>query len=229
MMMDDDGAARARRDRLRWAEGLLREAETKAGMIRESRSSEFHPPAPLEAGVAGRLGVSLTKGALIGVAGSTSLLLTLVGEAAREGTWVAIVGMPDLGVVAAAEYGIALERVVLVPAPGAQVAGVVAALIDGFDVVVLGAGVNLPPGQRRSLLGRARRWRTTMFTPLWPEVPVRLRARPVSWAGLGSGRGYVRERQIVVRNEGRGQEQILYLGPQSVRVAAGREGVRHVG
>lgn len=227
-MTDDDGAPRAHEERLRWAEGLLREAEAKAGMAQESRLRELLPSVP-GGGVARHLGVPLDRGSHIGVAGSTSLLLTLLGETAGAGRWVAIVGMPDLGVVAAGEYGVDLARLVLVPDPGPQVAAVVAALIDGFDVVVIGPRVTLPPGQRRSLLGRARRWRTTLFTPPWPEVPIRLRARPLSWSGVGAGRGYLRERQISVRLEGRAGERVLRLAPQSVSVGARERDVRRVG
>src|SRR2546430_11276252 len=56
-------------------------------------------------------------------------------------SWCAVVGMPTLGLVAAAEFGIALDRLALVPDPGPEWPTVVAALLDGVDVVVAA-----PPG-----------------------------------------------------------------------------------
>lgn len=80
----------------------------------------------------------LRRGTTVSVTGSTSLLLALLAEATATGSWVAIVGMPSLGIVAAAELGVTLERVVLLPRPGADTAAAVGALIDGLDIVVLG-------------------------------------------------------------------------------------------
>ena len=64
---------------------------------------------------------------------ATSLLLALLAEASAGGAWAGVVGRPDLGLVAAAEAGIALERLALVPYPGADLVAVTAALLDGLD------------------------------------------------------------------------------------------------
>ena len=53
--------------------------------------------------------------------GSTSLALQLVAAASAAGSWVAAVGVPALGAVAAAEAGVVLERLALVPRPGRAV------------------------------------------------------------------------------------------------------------
>jgi len=45
--------------------------------------------------------------------------------------------MPDLGLLAAYELGVDLERLALVPEPGPDWPQVVAALLDGIDVVVV--------------------------------------------------------------------------------------------
>ncbi|HVN50535.1 MAG TPA: hypothetical protein VMT43_03835, partial [Acidimicrobiales bacterium] len=64
----------------------------------------------------------LVRGSVTVVEGeaATSLALALVAGASAAGGWTAVVGCPDLGLVAAAEAGLALERVALVtePAPG---------------------------------------------------------------------------------------------------------------
>src|SRR5262245_52240304 len=80
----------------------------------------------------------LRRGSTISVlSGSTSLLFTLLREASAAGSWCAVVGVPRLGLVAAAEAGLELSRLALVPAPGPEWAGAVAALVEGVDVVVL--------------------------------------------------------------------------------------------
>src|SRR5439155_941436 len=43
-------------------------------------------------------------------AGATSLLLALIAAASRAGSWCAVVGVPALGVAAADELGVALDR-----------------------------------------------------------------------------------------------------------------------
>jgi hypothetical protein len=51
-----------------------------------------------------------------------------------------VVGLPALGAVAAVEqHGVPLERLVLVPHPGPDWPTVVAALLDGLDMVVVAA------------------------------------------------------------------------------------------
>src|SRR5699024_7531528 len=113
----------------------------------------------------------------------------------------------SLGVAAAAEFGIDLRRLVLIPEPGPQAAGVLAAIVDGFDVVAVGAGAVLRPGQRRRLLGRARTQRTAVFAP-WREMPTRLAVERTAWTGVGSGGGYLRQRRLTVRRSGRRGERL---------------------
>lgn len=179
---------------------------------------------PLEA-----LGVSLLPGSAIGVAGSTALLLALVGAADAGEKWTAMVGMPSLGVAAAAEFGIDLRRLVLIPEPGPRSAEVLAAIIDGFDVVAVGEGARLRPGQRRSLLGRARTQRTTVFAP-WREMPTRLAVERTAWEGVETGGGYLHQRQLTVRRSGRGGERLVRVRLPGGAAPQGRqEALRRVG
>ena len=224
---------RSRLAKLARAERALRQAEVKAGMRSETPAiqADFRPTPgpgasgdPLEA-----LGVDLLPGSAIGVAGSTALLLALVGAAGAGEKWTAIVGMPSLGVAAAAEFGIDLRRLVLVPEPGPQAAGVLAAIIDGFDVVAVGAGAVLRPGQRRSLLGRARTQRTAVFAP-WREMPTRLEVEGTTWTGVGTGGGYLRQRELTVRRSGRGGERVVRVQlPSGAMPQRRQEGLRRVG
>ena len=90
-----------------------------------------------------RRGTTVAVGAAPGVTGATSLALALAAGASQAGSWVAAVGLGSLGLVAAAELGVALDRLVLVADPGRERTGwasVVAAMVDGFDVVLVAAG-----------------------------------------------------------------------------------------
>jgi len=49
---------------------------------------------------------------------STSLATALVAGPSQAGEWVAFVGVSDLGLEAAAQFGIDLDRTVVVPRPG---------------------------------------------------------------------------------------------------------------
>ena len=143
-----------------------------------------------------------------GVGGSTSLALALVAEASRTGAWLAAVGLPSLGLVAADEAGLALERVVLVAAPERSAwGGVVAALVDGFDLLLLHArrgGVR--PVDARKLVARARE-RGAVLVQLGPgwesEADVALRIVEARWEGPDDGYGHLEARRIVVEATGR--------------------------
>ncbi|HYZ09141.1 MAG TPA: hypothetical protein VE709_11300, partial [Pseudonocardiaceae bacterium] len=76
-------------------------------------------PYPVHAPLAPLLpGGGLRRGSVVAVRGSTALLLALLAAATTQGAWAAVVGIGDLGVLAAAEAGVAVQRLVLVPAPG---------------------------------------------------------------------------------------------------------------
>jgi hypothetical protein len=62
-------------------------------------------------------GRGLRRGSTVAVRGSTSMLLAMAAAATRAGCWCAVVGMPNLGLVAADELNVDLERLALVPTP----------------------------------------------------------------------------------------------------------------
>ncbi|MEU7531415.1 hypothetical protein AB0A74_37180 [Saccharothrix sp. NPDC042600] len=149
----------------------------------------------------------LRRGSTVSVRGSTSLLLTLVAEATAEGCWAAVVGLPRCGALAAAELGVAVHRLALVPRPGrdqGEVERTVAALLDGFDLVSVAAPVT--PAAARKLSARARH-RKAVLLPFgigWPGADVELRAAFSRWTGLGEGHGLLTGRTVTVRASGRG-------------------------
>lgn len=140
--------------------------------------------------------------------GVTTLLWALVAEASGGGAWVGVVGRPELGLVAAAEAGVRLERLALVPDAGGDLLTVVSALIDGLDIVVVGGleQACLRPTDRERLAARARqRGAVVLALGPWPGADVQLTCADARWSGLGTdGSGRLRQREIVVRAQGRG-------------------------
>lgn len=137
--------------------------------------------------------------------GSTSLVLALLAQASRSGSWCAVVGVPDLGLVAAAEVGVVLDRLALVPQPGPEWASVVAALIDGVDVVVTAVPAAVSASVANRLAARARQ-RGSVLVPYgpWTGADVTLRVVRGVWEGLGQGRGRLRRREVTISARGRG-------------------------
>ncbi|HEY0814541.1 MAG TPA: hypothetical protein VGE11_14780 [Pseudonocardia sp.] len=140
---------------------------------------------------------------------ATSLLWAVLVEASANGAWVGVVGRPDLGLVAAAEMGIALERLALVPRPGAELLAVTTALLDGLDVVVMAGSQPVPAGERQRLAARARQRGAVLFSlGPWPGADVRLSCADARWGGVGAGldggSGRLGERRVEVRVLGRG-------------------------
>ena len=152
-------------------------------------------------------GQGLRRGTTVAVGRSAALALALVAGASAAGSWVAAVGLPDLGMVAAAETGIVLERLALVPAPATRAwPTVVAALLDAVDVVLVRSPAGLPAGQARRLAARARE-RGAVLIPLgaWSEpADLRLAVAASAWHGLGQGDGRLQARLVEVVIGGRG-------------------------
>ncbi len=164
------------------------------------------PPFPVVEPLASLLpGGGLRRGSVVAVHGSTALLLVLLAAATAQGAWAAVVGVDDLGVLAAAEAGVAVRRLALVPRPGPDLAPVAAALLDGVGLVALASADRMPSGARRSLAARARQ-RGSVLLPLgrWPGADVELNCRTEAWHGTEAGHGRLRSREVVVCAVGRG-------------------------
>ena len=152
-------------------------------------------------------GGGLRRGSVVAVSRGASLALALAAGPSAAGSWTAAVGLPDLGVLAAAELGIAVERLVLVPRPDEQWATVVAALLDGIEVVLAQPPAHLRAGHARRLASRARERGGVLVAVggAWPEgADVRLTALTVGADGLGRGDGRLAARQVEVIASGRG-------------------------
>jgi hypothetical protein len=159
-----------------------------------------------------RRGTTVAVDARPGVAGATSLALAVAAGASQAGSWVAAVGLGSLGLVAASGLGVAFERLVLVADPGRERAGwasVVAALVDGFDVVLVAAEGRLRAADARRLVARVRE-RGAVLVAVGGELPgegsaLRLTVTSSRWEGLGAGWGHLQGRRVTVEAGGRGE------------------------
>lgn len=199
----DTTSAASREERLSRARAALAGVESRIGAAREGWD---RPVLPLASDLAPLLPDGLRRGQVVAVSGATSLMLALAAEASRAGSWTAVVGMPAVGVVAAARRGIELDRLALIPHPGAQAAQAVGACVDGMDLVLLGQGLALSEADRRRVASRAReRGGVIIAAGDWTGAHVRLDVERSSWSGLGSGEGRLRERELTVAVSGRRQ------------------------
>ncbi|MGI9601590.1 MAG: hypothetical protein ACR2QE_06885 [Acidimicrobiales bacterium] len=168
----------------------------------------------------------LARGTLIDIGsragGARSLALALSAALTQQGGWAVYVGLPGLDLTAAAELGVALERVAVVerPAPD-QWATVVAALIGSFEMVVVGAPARVGPTELRRLQARARE-RGSVLTvvgggrhreTIRREAELRFLVDDSQWHGLGHGHGHLQARSVVIRASGRrGATRPVQLG-----------------
>lgn len=168
---------------------------------------------PVLAALVGLLpGGALQRGTTVSVGGeaATTLALSLAAGPSGAGSWVAAVGLPSLGLAAAAEVGLVLERLVLVRQPPRSSWGpVVAALVGAFDVVLLTSPHPVSASDTRRLVARSRE-RGSVLVVLEGagrvgglEADLRLRSGSVCWEGLGQGHGHLRARRVTVEASGR--------------------------
>jgi hypothetical protein len=149
-------------------------------------------------------GGALKQGAAYSVDNSTTLVMALLAGPSQSGAWCGVVGLPDFGAEAATSFGIDLERLVLVPAPGDQWLTVTAALVDVLAVVVAKPPLRTSDAEVARLGARLRqRGCTLIVVGGWPQSEARLRIEASSWSGLGSGHGSLAGREVTVTSAGR--------------------------
>lgn len=186
-------------------------AELRAGIDRLEGAEQDRRTLPTLPALAGLLpGRGLRHGSSYTVEGSTTLALALLAAPSEAGAWCGVVGVPTLGVAAAAEVGVELSRLLLVPDPGERWLEVTAALLDALDVVLVqpptGRGARpASDGEVRRLAARLREREAVLLTPAsWPGCAARLTAKDSTWHGLGTGHGHLSGRQLTVEVTGRG-------------------------
>lgn len=159
-------------------------------------------------------GAGLRRGSTLSTDGpaATSLALATAAAASADGAWVAAVGFPSLGLLAAAELGLALERFVLVAAPDTDAgsdtwASAVAALVDAFEIVLVRVDHRVRARDARRLAARTRERGAVLVqvgSAGWTEgADVTLEVVRAEWEGLGEGHGHLRARRVTVSGGGR--------------------------
>ncbi len=170
---------------------------------------------------------SLRRGSSISVVcdetagGATALALSLVAGASRSGTWVALADLYGIGMPACRGFGLALERVVVLPSiDQARWAKVISILIDTVDVIVARAPSNLRPTDEQRLTARLRDRGAIIVLvrtghdaqtehresgrSAWSRADVVLDVNDVEWSGLDLGAGRLRARRVSVTARGSG-------------------------
>lgn len=164
--------------------------------------------------------------------GSTALALAIVAATSQAGSWIAVVDIPSLGLVAARDLGVELSRLAIIDT--ADITGafaedesrsqrwakVVGALVAAFDLVLVGMPPDPRVAQARRLQARARERGAVLIqieSGLLSRTEQRPNARPLfsadlhlavsamAWDGLGDGHGHLRARRSRVEAIGRQQ------------------------
>ena len=163
------------------------------------------PALPVLPALAGLLPAGLPRGTVVAAGRWGLLCLALAAGASEAGAWTAVVGLPQLGVAAAADAGVDPGRMLLVADPGTSWPQVVASLLDGCELVVL-----RPPGrpsaQVRTRLAAALRRSGGVLVVAgdWEGARARLSVTRQEWAGAGAGHGRLRARRVQIVADGRG-------------------------
>jgi hypothetical protein len=149
------------------------------------------------------------KAVVCGGAAAMSLAVSLAVAATASGSWLAVVGVPTLGLEAAEEFGIPLERVVgvdLTSDDSERWAELVAATFDGFEVVITAVPRRLNAVLARRVQARMQSRQAVMIAIGEPDpfsADVELHAGEPRWEGVAAGWGHLRGRRVVVSSSGR--------------------------
>ena len=179
-----------------------RPAESPDGILPTDESLLAVPDALAELLPAG-----LPKGTVAVLSGARSLPVGMVAAVTAAGGHVAVVGLPDFGLLAAAEMGADLSRLAVIPQPGTDPVEVAAVLLDGMDLVVLGlAGRSVPPTRSRAVVARARQRGCTLLVTggQWQGASMQMDARVRGYDISGPvGCGRISRVRVDIRARGR--------------------------
>ncbi|QTH38690.1 hypothetical protein [Yimella sp. cx-51] len=175
-------------------------AEVLEGLRRQLRSTEsggrHHPVHPA---LQPAIGNRLRPGSVYGFLGGTTLGIGLLASASLSESWCGAVGFPHLGLESADEWGVDLQRLILVPkiAPDDWL-NAVSTLIEAVDIVMAAAPPPLTPTNRSRLEARLRhRGAVLLVADAWPRATV-LRTLSSRWRGLSCGHGHLLGRELTV-------------------------------
>ncbi|WP_281917846.1 hypothetical protein [Nocardia sputorum] len=145
----------------------------------------------------------LPRGGVVTAVGRLYPLLGLLAAATHAGEWVAVLGGPQLGLLAVAEMGGDLSRLARIPNPGNDPLAVAAVLLEG--VVVLDVPGSPTPSRMRAVLARVRS-RDVIFIAThrgWTHPDLGMRCDIAEYSGLERGRGRLRSMTFDIQVSGR--------------------------
>lgn len=156
----------------------------------------------------------LLAGAAYAVSPSPSLVFALMSSVSQRGSWCAAIGMPTLGLEAAASFGVDLSRLILVPQPGDRWLAVVSALAEVVPLIAVHPSSRLREADAARLSARLRdRGCTLLTTSAWPQGEGLISLHDPHWEGLGEGWGMLSDRAVTITAQTRSTPI-----PKSVRV-----------
>ncbi len=156
----------------------------------------------------------LHTGVVYSISPSPSLIFALMSAASRRGGWCAAVGMPTLGLEAAAASGVDLSRLILVPSPGERWLAVVSALAEVVPLIAMNPATTVRDADAARLAARLRdRGCTLLTTSHWPQGEGLITLHDPHWEGIGEGWGLLSDRTVTLTAQTRTSPR-----PQSVRV-----------
>lgn len=135
---------------------------------------------PVPESLLGLFPAGLPRGTVAVLSGARSVPVGMAAAVTAAGGHVAVVGVPDFGLVAAAEMGADLSRLAVIPDPGTDPVEVAAVLMDGMDLVVLGlGGRRVPMTRARAVVARARQRGCALVVTQgdWQGASMRMEAR----------------------------------------------------
>ncbi len=151
---------------------------------------------------------ALARGRAVSCRGiaATSLAVALAAEATTAGAWLAVVDVPWLGVEAAGELGVPLERLVRVEPAASEWADLVAAVLDGFELVVTRIPRRLNAATLRRVQARVQAREAVLIVVGEPgplSADITMEASSPVWEGVEHGWGHLRGRRVTVSSTGR--------------------------
>jgi hypothetical protein len=151
----------------------------------------------------------LARGTVVSVSGATAVLIGLLASVTAGGSHAAVIGLPNLSLLAAVEQGANLSRIAVVPEPKDSAVAVEAAaiLLDGVDLVILGlSGATVAPSRARAVVARARSKGAVLLVTEghWDGVDLRIESQVTGYSGLGDRHGRLTAVQLDVAAAGKG-------------------------
>ncbi|MBF6302255.1 hypothetical protein IU459_32650 [Nocardia amamiensis] len=161
--------------------------------------------------VAGGLGEALPEGGLprggvVACTGRRTPLVGLLAAVTAAGEWVAVVGQPQLGLLAFTEMNGDLTKLAHIPdLKGEDPLTVAAVLLDGVDVVVLDVAGGAPPSRMRAVLARLRSHDGVLVVTGagWARPDLEIRCELAEYDGLSRGRGRLQTMTFDIQVTGR--------------------------